>query len=59
MRGVAGFLLALVLAGCGPIAFGPAYSEDELARTCVQHGGWWRPDELRGDFCEFEAPGFI
>ncbi|HWN13433.1 MAG TPA: hypothetical protein VNU02_06215 [Candidatus Dormibacteraeota bacterium] len=59
MRGVAGFLLALVLAGCGPIAFGPAYTDEELAQSCVRRGGWWRPDDLRGGFCEFEAPGFL
>ena len=59
MRGVAGVLLAVALAGCGAVAFGPAYSEQELARMCVQRGGWWRPDDLRGGFCEFEAPGFL
>ncbi len=59
MRGVAGLLLALALAGCGPVAFGPAYTEEELAQICVRRGGWWRLDELRGGFCEFEAPGFM
>jgi hypothetical protein len=59
VRGVAALLLALLLAGCGLVAFGSAYSEEELARVCAQRGGWWRPDELRGGFCEFEAPGFI
>ena len=59
MRGAAGLLLALALAGCGSVAFGPAYAEDELAQMCVRRGGWWRPDDLRGGFCEFEAPGFL
>ena len=59
MRGVAGLLLILALAGCGSVAFGPAYTEDELAQTCLRRGGTWRPDELRGGYCEFEAPGFI
>lgn len=64
MRGVAGLLLALTLAGCGPVARGsaytePAYTQEELARICVRRGGWWRPDDLRGGFCEFEAPGFL
>jgi hypothetical protein len=59
VRDVAALLLAVLLAGCGPVAFGSAYSEEELARTCVQRGGWWRPDGLRGGFCEFEAPGFM
>jgi hypothetical protein len=59
VRGVAGLLLALALAGCGPVAFGPAYTEEELAQICARRGGWWRLDELRGGFCEFEAPGFM
>jgi hypothetical protein len=59
VRDVAALLLAVLLAGCGPVAFGSAYSEEELARSCAHRGGWWRPDELRGGFCEFEAPGFI
>ena len=59
MGGLAGLALALILAGCGPIAFGSAYSEDELGRMCIQREGWWRPDDLRGGFCEFEAPGFL
>ena len=59
MRGVAGLLVMLALAGCGSVALGPAYSEEELAQICLRRGGTWRPDELRGGFCEFEAPGFI
>jgi hypothetical protein len=62
MRGVAGLLLALALAGCGPVTRGPAepaYTQEELAQICVRRGGWWRPDDLRGGFCEFEAPGFL
>ena len=57
MRGAAGLLLALALAGCGSVPFGPVYTEDELAGICVRHGGWWRPDELRGGFCELETSG--
>ena len=59
MRGGAAFLLDRLLAGCGPVAFGPAYTEEELAQICARRGGWWRLDELRGGFCEFEAPGFM
>jgi hypothetical protein len=59
MRAVGGLLLALTLCGCGLAAVGPAYTEEELAQVCARRGGWWRPDELRGGVCEFEAPGFI
>jgi len=59
VRGGAAFPLDRLLAGCGPVAFEPAYSEEELARIGARRGGWWRPDELRGGFCEFEAAGFM
>ena len=52
-------LLAAALAGCGSVAFGPAYTEEELAEYCARRGGWWRPDELMGGHCEFEADGFM
>ena len=41
MRGVAGLLLLLVLAGCGSVAFGPAYTEEELGQICLRRGGSW------------------
>ena len=59
MRVVAGLLLVLALTGCGSMAFGPAYTEDELAQICLRRGGSWYPDELRGGHCEFEATGFM
>ena len=63
MRRIVGLLLAVWLTGCGPVgsgpAYPPAYTEEELAQMCVRRGGWWRPDDLRGGFCEFEAPGFL
>jgi hypothetical protein len=59
VRAVAGLLLAVALAGCGSVAFGPAYTEEELAQMCVRRGGSWYPDELRGGHCEFEAAGFM
>jgi hypothetical protein len=59
MRGVAGLLVALALAGCGLVPVGPVYTEEELAQVCARRGGWWRPDDLRGGFCEFEASGFM
>jgi hypothetical protein len=57
MRSAAGLFLAVALAGCGSVPFGPAYTEGELAEICVRHGGWWRPDELRGGLCELETSG--
>jgi hypothetical protein len=57
MRGL-GFLLVLALAGCGP-AIERTYTEEELGATCVMRGGWWHRDDLRGGFCEFQAPGFL
>ena len=35
------------------------YTEEELAEYCARRGGWWRPDELMGGHCEFEADGFL
>jgi hypothetical protein len=57
-RSLAGLLVAAAVVGCGP-ALAPPYTEEELARVCALRGGWWRPDELRGGDCEFEAPGFL
>jgi hypothetical protein len=61
VRGVAGLLLllVLVLAGCGSVAFGPAYTAEELGQFCLRRGGSWHADELRGGSCEFEAAGFM
>ncbi|HZP35935.1 MAG TPA: hypothetical protein VFE48_05505 [Methylomirabilota bacterium] len=59
MRALAGLLVAVALAGCGSVAFGPAYTEDELARMCLRRGGTWYADELRGGHCEFEGTGFM
>jgi hypothetical protein len=58
-----GLLLVAALVGPGSVGCGPAhappYTEEELARLCALRGGWWRPDQLRGGDCEFEAPGFL
>ena len=56
---VVALLLGAALAGCGSVAFGPAYTEEEQAHHCLLRGGWWRPDELMGGHCEFEAAGFL
>ena len=59
MRAIADVLVAVALAGCGSVAFGPAYTEDELAQMCLRRGGSWYADELRGGHCEFEGTGFM
>ena len=59
MRTLAGLLLILAVAGCGPVALGPAYTQEELAQICLRRGGSWHPDELRGGHCEFEAASFL
>jgi hypothetical protein len=30
----------------------PLYTPAEGGAVCERHGGWWRLDDLRGDFCE-------
>ena len=49
--------LWLVLVGAAGCAAGPVYTEAELEQQCVRHGGWWRPDDLRGGYCEIESDG--
>jgi len=44
-------------AGCAG-AIPPALSQAELAQRCQQTGGWWRPNDLLGGNCEYEAAGF-
>ena len=47
-----------VLVSCGatgaPIP--PTYTQDELKAECDRHRGWWRPDDLRGGYCDFRGP---
>jgi hypothetical protein len=58
MARLGALLLAAVLAGCGSMPAGSAYTEEELAQICVRHGGWWRPDQLTGGYCEMQVgPG--
>ena len=51
-------LLAVTLAlavGCA----GPFSSvETNWPERCEQSGGWWRPDELFGGYCEYQGTGF-
>lgn len=49
------FLMA-TLAGCSGVAVPPAYTQDELKAECDRHRGWWRPDDLRGGYCDFRGP---
>jgi hypothetical protein len=44
------------LAACTATPIPPTYTQAELAETCVRNGGWWRPSELRGGYCEYQAP---
>ena len=39
-------------AGCGGAPIPPTYTEAELQQQCARTGGWWRPDDLRGGYCE-------
>jgi len=49
---------ALCLLGCasGAPPVSPAYTQDELKAACDQQRGWWRPDDLRGGYCDFRGP---
>ena len=51
------FILCVVaiLTGCGA-AIPPTYTQDELKAECDRRRGWWRPDDLRGGFCDFRGP---
>ena len=49
---------ALCLLGCasGAPPVSPAYTQDELKAACDRQRGWWRPDVLRGGYCDFRGP---
>jgi hypothetical protein len=48
---------ALCLLGCASGApVSPAYTQDELKAACDRQRGWWRPDVLRGGYCDFRGP---
>ena len=49
-------LIALtILAGCSSVQVLPTYTQDELRADCDRHRGWWRPDDLRGGYCEYDS----
>ena len=52
------FAAALCLLGCatGASPVAPAYTQDELKAACDRQRGWWRPDDLRGGYCDFRGP---
>lgn len=47
-----------ILAGCSSVPIPPTYTQDELKAICERHGGWWRPDDLMGGFCEYQQGEF-
>ena len=48
---------AACLLGCASgAAIPPTYTQDELKAECDRHRGWWRPDGLRGGYCDFRGP---
>jgi hypothetical protein len=49
---VAGSLVACT--GVTPIP--PTYTQEELKAECDRRRGWWRPDDLRGGYCDFRGP---
>jgi hypothetical protein len=51
-------LLAPLGAGCAGVVIPPTYTDGELALRCQLDGGWWRPNDLMGGYCEFESGGF-
>jgi hypothetical protein len=53
---MAGLLAVTILAGCGSVAVSATYTQDELKAECDRHRGCWRPDDLRGGFCDFRGP---
>jgi hypothetical protein len=50
------FLAVTILAGCSGAPIPPTYTQDELKAECDRHRGWWRPDDLRGGYCDFRGP---
>jgi len=52
-------LSALAAAAClGGCAIGspiPIYTQADLKAECIRHRGWWRPDDLRGGYCEYDS----
>jgi hypothetical protein len=56
MRRVALGLIALVVMGCAGTPIPPTYTQAQLQATCERTGGWWRPNDLMGGYCEYQGP---
>ena len=50
------FIALTILAGCSSVPIPATYTQDELKVECDRHRGWWRPDDLRGGYCDFRGP---
>ena len=48
-------LVAALLLGCSSTPIPPTYTEEELRQKCERQRGWWKPDQLRGGFCEYDS----
>lgn len=45
------------LVGCVATApVPPTYTQADLQAACDRQRGWWRPDGLRGGYCDFRGP---
>jgi hypothetical protein len=44
-----------ILAGCSSAPVQPPHAQGELRAECDRHRGWWRPDDLRGGYCEYDS----
>lgn len=56
MRRLAALGLAvLALAACSSTPIPPTYTEEELRQKCERARGWWKPDQLRGGYCEHDS----
>jgi hypothetical protein len=55
-RAAALLFLMAILPGCSGAAVPPAYTQDELKAECDRRRGYWRPDDLRGGYCDFRGP---
>ena len=48
---------AVCLGGCATGSLiPPVYTQADLKAECDRHRGYWRPDELRGGYCDFRGP---
>ena len=49
-------ILSAAVASCtGGAPIPPTYTQEELKAECDRHRGWWRPDDLRGGYCDLRG----